>query len=100
MQGLLSGQLSCAPMTSKQIFSTANRFEQLFGYKRAVRKGPFIFVSGTTSLSPQSGTIQYPGDPYKQTIAAFAEAIRAIEALGGKKEDVCRVRMFVRVRSA
>ena len=29
---------------------------------------------------------------------AFGEALKAVEALGGGKGDVCRVRMFVGVR--
>jgi len=79
-------------------YNTDNPYESLFGYSRAVRKGPFIFVSGTTSLSPTSlnPTILHPGDAYQQTITALNESVKAIEKLGGKKEDVVRVRLFVR----
>ncbi|KAH0614564.1 uncharacterized protein H6S33_000200 [Morchella sextelata] len=84
-----------SPMT-KASYKTPNPYESLFGYSRAVRKGPFIFVSGTTSIMPDSaGAVQYPGDAYRQTVVAFRESLKAVEALGGTKEDVVRVRMFV-----
>ncbi|KXN92582.1 hypothetical protein AN958_04792 [Leucoagaricus sp. SymC.cos] len=34
---------------------TTNPYESLFGYCRGVRKGPFIFISGTTSTSTHVG---------------------------------------------
>ena len=64
----------------------------------SIGKGPFIFVSGTTSLADTGREIQHLGDASKQTEMAFVEALKAVEALGGGKGDVCRVRMFVAVR--
>ena len=77
--------------------TTKNIFEQRFGYHRAVRKGPFIFVSGTTALDPETGGIKCPGDAYGQAHAAFNTGLEAIKQLGGKAADVCRIRMFVGV---
>lgn len=77
-------------------YKTSNPYEKSFGYSRAVRKGPFIFVSGTTSISPDGiGEVRFPGNARQQTVVAFQEALKAIEALGGTKEGVARVRMFV-----
>lgn len=82
--------------TSKTSFKTANPYEKSFGYSRAVKKGPFIFVSGTTSISPdENGEDRFPGDAYRQTVVAFQEALKAVKALGGTKEGVARVRMFI-----
>ena len=78
-----------------QHFRTNNPYEAKFGYSRAVRKGPFIFVSGTTSIDPTSGELRHPGSAYDQAIAIFEEIVRAVTALGGVKSDVVRVRMFV-----
>ena len=78
-----------------QHFRTNNPYEAKFGYSRAVRKGPFIFVSGTTSIDPTSGELRHPGSAYDQAIAIFEEIVRAVTALGGAKSDVVRVRMFV-----
>ena len=74
---------------------TNNPYEAEFGYSRAVRKGPFIFVSGTTSIDPVSGELRYPGSAYDQARAIFGEIVRVVDTLGGSKSDVVRVRMFV-----
>ncbi|KAI0765864.1 YjgF-like protein [Trametes elegans] len=74
---------------------TANPYEKLFGYSRAVRRGPFIAVSGTTSIDPVSGVLRYPGSAYDQTRVTFDEIIRVVEQLGGTAPDIIRVRIFV-----
>lgn len=76
-------------------YQTANPYEAQFGYSRAVRRGPFIFVSGTTSIDPTSGQLLHPASAHDQAVTAFAEILKAVSSLGGKKEDVVRVRMFV-----
>jgi enamine deaminase RidA (YjgF/YER057c/UK114 family) len=87
--------------SGKLTYTTPSTFEAKLGYHRAIRKGPFIFVSGTTALrpSPSSPTETYalagPGDAHAQTHAAFTESLVAVEALGGTKADVVRVRMYV-----
>jgi NET1-associated nuclear protein 1 (U3 small nucleolar RNA-associated protein 17) len=86
---------------SKSLYKTSNPFEQQIGYYRGVRHGSLIWISGTTAVdlsssSPTSAPqIQYPGDAKRQTRVAFEECIRAIEALGGDRQGVVRVRMFV-----
>ncbi|TFK33034.1 YjgF-like protein [Crucibulum laeve] len=82
-------------MTKTQRYRTSNPYEGKFGYSRAVRKGPFIFVSGTTSIDIATGKVLHPTSAYDQALKIFSEIIIAIEALGGKKDDVVRVRMFV-----
>ena len=66
---------------------------------RGVRQGPFIFTSGTTSVSTGSTstpTILHPSSAFHQALQALSsEIIRALEALGGTNEEVVRVRMFV-----
>lgn len=79
-----------------QHYHTENPYEKLFGYSRAVRKGNLIFVSGTTSIDPKTGTVLHPTSAELQAITAFDESLKAVEALGGQKADVVRVRMYVR----
>ena len=83
-------------VNDRLVCDSENKFEREFGYHRAVRKGPFIFVSGTTALQPD-GRVAFPGDAKAQAQRAFQVGIDAIEALGGSREDVVRVRMFVAV---
>lgn len=80
---------------STSVHRTSNPYEEAFGYSRAVRKGPFVFVSGTTAISPTTGELQHPGSAYLQARAIFGEIISAITALGGARTDITRVRMFV-----
>ncbi|KAF9652789.1 YjgF-like protein [Thelephora ganbajun] len=76
-------------------YATSNPYELRFGYSRAVRKGPYIFVSGTTSIDPGAGHVRHPDSAYLQALVIFEEIINSIERLHGSKEDVARVRMFV-----
>ncbi|PPQ80448.1 hypothetical protein CVT25_001775 [Psilocybe cyanescens] len=81
--------------TITQRHQTTNPYEAKFGYSRAVRKGPFAFVSGTTAIDTSTGKVLYPKSAYEQTMKIFSEIVMAIEALGGTKQDVVRLRMFV-----
>ena len=74
---------------------TENPYEVKYGYARAVRRGPLVFVSGTTSIDPATGVVQHAESAHLQAQLIFGEIIRAVEAVGGRKEDIARVRMFV-----
>jgi len=78
-----------------QRYRTSNPFEVEFGYSRAIRRGPFLFISGTTSIDNATGTVLHPESAYKQAIKIFSEITLALEALGASQQDVTRVRMFV-----
>ncbi len=64
------------------------------GYSRAIRRLGHIAVSGTTATA-SDGSALHPGDTYLQTRAALATAIAAVEALGGRVEDVVRTRVYL-----
>lgn len=81
-------------MERKRVFTTSP-WEDKVGYARAVRAGNMIFVSGTTSVDPETGEIQHPGDVGAQAVAAFANAIKALERLGADAKDVVRVTMYL-----
>lgn len=70
------------------------RFEQIAGYVRAKRVGPFVFVSGTTAVEP-SGRVHAPGDVEAQTRYAIGRVAAALEAVGSGLADVVRVRAFL-----
>ena len=62
------------------------------GYSRAVRAGNLIAVTGTVGINAD-GT--YPTTVGEQTRRSLAIIQAAIEALGGRMQDVIRTRMFV-----
>lgn len=85
---------------SKQYHATNSPWEAKIGYYRAVRRGPFIFVSGTTAVDPSSSAtdakVLHPGDAKAQAHVVFQEIIKAIQALGGQgAESIVRTKMFV-----
>ena len=94
--------------SKKHFFTTSNPYEKKFGYHRAVKKGPFIMVSGTTAaktgeIDEQDGDLQsnskvhFPHNAKAQAKLAMDRCAEAVEKLGGDRADIVRVRMFVAV---
>ena len=73
-------------------YSSGGKWESPFGYSRAVRKGPSVFVAGTTAADPE-GNAQ--GDAYQQTIEIFARIQGALHSVGAELRDVVRTRIYV-----
>ena len=46
----------------RECYSTATPWEPVVGYSRAVRAGPFVFVSGTTATA-EGGSMVGRNDP-------------------------------------
>jgi enamine deaminase RidA (YjgF/YER057c/UK114 family) len=77
-----------------QTVRSGSPFESLASYSRAVRLGDLVAVSGTAALD-DSGVALFPGDAAAQTREAIARAIAAAEALGARREDVIRTRIYL-----
>jgi enamine deaminase RidA (YjgF/YER057c/UK114 family) len=69
-------------------------FEDVGGYARAVRIGPFVAVSGTAPTG-EGGVALFPGDAYAQTREAFDRALASLAELGASVEDVIRTRIYL-----
>ncbi|WP_419950895.1 aldo/keto reductase [Candidatus Palauibacter sp.] len=68
-------------------------WEEVAGFSRAVRTGEHIAVSGTTAT--HGDRLIGGDDPASQTHFVIDKIEGAIEALGGRLEDVVRTRVFV-----
>ena len=77
----------------KEKISTGSKWEPIIGYSRAVKVGPHIHVSGTTS-SNEKGEFVGAGDVYAQTVQIIKNIKSALARVGASLEDVVRTRIF------
>jgi len=79
-------------MGDRRRIPALSSFEADIGFTRALRTGDRILVSGTTAILPD-GSI--PEDAGAQADHIFREIIGHVETLGGRSDDIVRIRMFV-----
>ncbi|MGH8782847.1 RidA family protein [Paraburkholderia sp.] len=83
---------------SKQQISTQNLREPNGHFSQATAieaTGRLVFISGMTARKPD-GSIAGIGDIEAQTRQVCENLKAAVEATGGKLEDICRVDVYVR----
>jgi 2-iminobutanoate/2-iminopropanoate deaminase len=76
---------------AKQVFRDGTEVVRF--YARAVKSGPFVFVSGTTSLDAK-GRVQ-GRDAAEQTVATMRKIDAALKSAGARLKDLVRLTIFV-----
>ena len=85
-------KITTADRAGRKTASSGSKWEPLMGYSRAVRAGNFIAVTGTVGINADGTYSTSMGEQARRSL----EIVRAaIEALGGRIENVIRTRMFV-----
>ena len=74
-------------------YDSGTTWEEIASYSRAVRRGKRIEVSGTTATL--YNRVVPPGDAASQAEVCFDKIEAALQALGGRIEDVVRTRVYV-----
>ena len=78
----------------RKLISSGSPFEDIIGFSRAVRVGPFISIGGTAPLDNDGNTVGV-GDIRAQTKQCLEIISKALEKAGSGLTDVVRTRMLL-----
>jgi enamine deaminase RidA (YjgF/YER057c/UK114 family) len=82
-------------MTTKKRVPAGSKFEDVYGYSRAIRIKNLIVVSGTTALDDK-GKVVGKDDIYAQTVEIIRKIEAALGLLGATLDDVVVTRVYTR----
>lgn len=74
-------------------YSSGAPLEQIAGYSRMVKVGPFVYIGGTTAVLPD-GSVYGEESPYEQTKFVLGKQVELLKRAGSKKEEVIRVKVY------
>ena len=78
----------------RELISSGSPYEDLIGFSRAVRVGPYITIGGTAPIDTNGNTVGI-GDISIQTKQCLETIKIALEKAGSSLNDVVRTRMLL-----
>lgn len=84
--------ITTADRAGRKTASSGSKWEPIMGYSRAVRAGNWIAVTGCVGINADGTYSKSLGEQTRRSLAIIQAAV---EALGGRLENIMRTRMFV-----
>jgi len=78
----------------RELISGGSPYEDVVGFSRAVRVGPYITIGGTAPINNKGNTVGV-GDVSVQTKQCLETIKMALEKAGSSLDDVVRTRMLL-----
>ncbi|WP_261196164.1 Rid family hydrolase [Pseudoruegeria sp. SHC-113] len=78
----------------RQLVSNGNPMEEIVGFSRAVKVGPYIAVGGTAPVDAEGKTVGV-GDVFAQTTRCFEIIEAALAQAGAGLGDIVRTRVIL-----
>lgn len=80
-------------MSFERVYSGA-AWESRYGYCRALRAGPVVYLTGTAPIAPDGG-VHKPGDAAAQTLRCYEIMETALRRFELDRRSIVRCRMYV-----
>ena len=80
-------------MAKRQNISSGSKFEEAFGYSRAVKAGDTLYISGTIGMDYAAGAM--PEDPIGQLRQIIRNFEPALSAAGASLRDIVQITTYV-----
>ncbi|MCP5080740.1 MAG: hypothetical protein GY948_03485 [Alphaproteobacteria bacterium] len=77
---------------SKEIFFVGSKFEEEFGFSKAIKHGDVIYVSGSSGFNYETETVS--PDANEQLRQAFANVESALKHFGSDLSDLLQVQLY------
>jgi enamine deaminase RidA (YjgF/YER057c/UK114 family) len=77
----------------RRLISSGGRWEELYGYSRAVVSGKHVYVSGTAPFMPDGA--DPPPDAYGQARRCLDIIVAALAEAGARPDQVVRTRAYL-----
>ncbi|MGB3898790.1 MAG: Rid family hydrolase [Mesorhizobium sp.] len=80
-------------MAKRQNISSGSKFEEAYGYSRAVKAGDTLYISGTIGMDYAAGAM--PEDPIGQLRQIIRNFEQPLSAAGASLRDIVQITTYV-----
>ncbi len=78
----------------RQNISNDSQREEIIGFSRLVKVGPYVFISGTSAID-NTGNIVGINNPYEQAKQIILNIKKSLERIDSDLNDVVRTRIYL-----